>query len=203
MTKEVNFAEKGLMLDFTAQLRKEVMTKLLERLEEYFSETKAEKVSREWNISNIKSYARAKSFDVPTSPYEALDHVLKGLTDYAVHTTHPNYFGLFNPRASYASILGDLITATFNPQLAAWSHAPFANEVERFVIEEFGKKFGYSEDQIDGTFCSGGAESNLTAVICAINHFFPNVDKEGIQGIDSKPIIYCSSESHHSIEKSG
>ena len=67
--------------------------------------------------------------------------------------------------------------------------------------KEFGKKFGYNENSIDGTFCAGGAESNLTAVLSAINHHFPDFAETGAYGIDQKPIIYCSTESHHSVAR--
>jgi len=59
--------------------------------------------------------------------------------------------------------MADIINSYLNPQLAAWSHSPFAVEIEQLVIKEFGKKFGYQQDKIDGVFCVGGTESNLTA----------------------------------------
>jgi aromatic-L-amino-acid decarboxylase len=54
---------------------------------------------------------------------------------------------------------------------------------------------------IDCVFASGGAEANLTAVLCAINHAFPEFAQSGWYGIKKKPVLYCSSESHHSIHK--
>ncbi|NNF21813.1 MAG: pyridoxal-dependent decarboxylase, partial [Saprospiraceae bacterium] len=82
-----------------------------------------------------------------------------------------------------------------------WSHAPFANETESFVIKAFGQKFGYTKSSIDGTFCAGGAELNETALICCLNQFIPSYGESGIRGIERNPLIYASSESHHSIVK--
>lgn len=188
-------------VNFDSELRMNLLNSLIPSLEKYYADTKALQVSNNWNIREIKNYAQTFKFDNQNPDNEVIDHVLKGLTEYAVHTPHPNYFGLFNPRANYASIIADFITATFNPQLAAWSHAPFANEIENYVIQEFGKKFGYQTHSIDGTFCTGGAESNLTALICALNSRFPSFNETGIKGIDQQLVIYCSSESHHSIVK--
>jgi len=67
------------------------------------------------------------------------------------------------------------------------------------LVEAFGRRFGY--DTPDGTFCGGGAESNLTAVQCAVNHHYPSVSTEGVLSIQKRPMIYCSTESHHSIVK--
>ena len=189
------------MLDFGEHERNELVENLLPQLREFYDHTKELNVAQEWNIHEVKAAARRFSLEKGTSAVDAVNHVTQGLKNLAVHTPHPNYFGLFNPRTSFASIIGDLITATYNPQMAAWSHAPFANEIEVYLIEELGRKFGYAEDSIDGTFCSGGAESNLTAVLCAINHAFPQYEQKGAQGIAGQPVIYTSSESHHSLDK--
>ena len=54
----------------------------------------------------------------------------------------------------------------------------------------------------DGTFTSGGNESNFTALALAISHRFPNAIEDGIATIGARPVFYASSESHHSLEKS-
>jgi len=183
------------------QSRKELFDVLLPLLEDYYAFTKTKTVSANWDIQEIRALVQQTNFQQPASAISVINQVVKGLDKYAVHTPHPNYFGLFNPRTSFTSILADLIVATFNPQLAAWSHAPYASEIETYIIQEFGKKFGYKKSEIDGTFCTGGAESNLTAIICALNQSIPNFSESGLVGISKIPIIYCSSESHHSIIK--
>lgn len=171
------------------------------KLEHYYSNTKQQPVSAKWDIELIRNFAQAVNLESGSDATKVYEHVLKGLTDFAVHTPHPNYLGLFNPRANFPSIVADLITATFNPQLAAWSHAPFANEIENFLVREFGRKFGYAPDTTDGTFCTGGAESNLTAVICALNKAILDFQEKGIGSIGKQVVIYCSSAAHHSIVK--
>lgn len=89
---------------------------------------------------------------------------------------------MFNPRANFTGI-PNAITATFIPQLAAWSHAPFAAEVESHLILEFGKKVGYKNIDIDGVFTTGGEEANLTALLCALNKSFPDYGRDGLQSI--------------------
>lgn len=186
--------------DFTATTRKEVLAKVHADLEAYYSNTNERRVASEWNVEEIKNYVKSLSFEHPNEINQVLDQVINGLEQYAVHVPHPNYHGLFNPRPNFASIIADLITATYNPQLAAWSHSPFANEIEQHVINEFGKRIGF-EKAMDGTFCTGGAEANHTALLCALNHAFPNFNELGVSGIDLPPVIYCSFESHHSVEK--
>jgi glutamate/tyrosine decarboxylase-like PLP-dependent enzyme len=187
--------------DLSSSERLKLFEFTLEKLEKYYSETKTIRVSPELNISEIISEVRKIDLSNPISAEKAIGHLIDGMKSYSVHTPHPKYFGLFNPRPNFPSILGDLITAVFNPQLAAWSHSPFANEIENYLISEFGKQFGYAEKSIDGVFASGGAEANLTAVLCAVNHTFPQFAKSGWFGISKRPVVYCSMESHHSVHK--
>jgi len=188
--------------DFDQSTRKDLYQFVIDKLENYYGNTGAYPVSGEdWDISEVRHFARSISFDHPRAIEEVIEMVVKGLSQYAVHTPHPSYFGLFNPRTSFASILGDWIAATFNPQMAAWSHAPFANEVEVHIIQEFGQRFGYPKESVDGTFCSGGAESNHTSIICAVNQAYPDFNQLGARSMTQHPRIYCSSESHHSLEK--
>lgn len=185
--------------DLSTADRKAFVEHAVNALEDIYANARARPVAPSLTPQEVKDYVKGISLEGSTDYKETISQVIHGLEKFAVHTHHPGYFGLFNPRPNAMSVIGDYITAVMNPQMAAWSHAPFANEVERYIIEEFGKRFGFEE--ADGVFCGGGAESNLTAVQCALNFHFPIVSSKGVLAIDRRPIIYCSSESHHSIVK--
>ncbi|MDW3193654.1 MAG: pyridoxal-dependent decarboxylase [Cytophagales bacterium] len=188
------------MFDLSPEERQRVMLHTLQSLEDYYQNTRGRRVSPPLDIPRIQQHAQV-DFGKDRSEEAAVDHVISGLEQFAVQTPHPSYYGLYNPRANFASILGDLIAATYNPQMAAWSHSPFAVEAETHLIKEFGKKFGLSEGSIDGVFTGGGAEANTTAVLCALNHAFPDFANEGVVNVDRRPLIYCSEEAHHSVIK--
>ena len=190
----------NMQFDFDNRQRKEILEIVSEKLENYYSSTKDFKTNPDLNIKEIRESILTKDLANGISPDKAIEHVIKGLETFSVHTPHPKYFGLFNPRSNYAGIIADLITATYNPQLAAWSHAPFAIEVEELIIREFANKFGY-DGNADGVFTTGGAEANLTAMLCALNHKYPNFARDGAFGLDKKPVVFCSAEAHHSIQK--
>ena len=146
--------------DFTREEREKTWKTLLQSLENFYTHTKDYRAAPALNIEAIKN-AVSGDFDQPLELQQALQEVLQGLERYTVHTPHPNYYGLFNPRANFPSILADTIIAYFNPQLAAWSHAPFAAEIEQKLLQEFGKKMGYNEEDCDGV----SAASHGTGVI--------------------------------------
>ena len=187
--------------DFDPDARSDIWNRLIEELEDYSRKAEALPVSPTLDQQKIRQFVNRLPFETPVSPDAALGHVIEGLKKYAVHTPHPQYYGLFNPRPAFPGILADTITAVYNPQMAAWSHAPFAVEAENRVIRELGVKFGYPEPTVDGTFTSGGAEANQTALLCALNRKFPEYAVGGVRRIDKKPVLYVSAESHHSLIK--
>ena len=180
-----------MFFDQTAQEREFVLKDVIKALEHYYKHTSDRNTSGLFELEAVKKLAEKYDFNQPQPASKVIEDVISGLQKYAVHTPHPRYFRLFNPRSGFLGAVADYITAVFNPQLAAWSHAPFANEIEWFVIRQFGSKFNLSQLSTDGTFCTGGAESNLTALLCALNHRFPQCKEEGVAGIGKKLIVYC------------
>jgi glutamate/tyrosine decarboxylase-like PLP-dependent enzyme len=123
------------------------------------------------------------------------------LRRYTTHVTHPRYFGLFNPSVTAAGIIGDTLAALYNPQLATWQHAPAANELERMTLAHLARALGFDSERVFANFTSGGAEANMSAVLVALAHRFPQAAEHGVAAIDAPPVIYITSESHHSFVK--
>lgn len=147
--------------------------------------------------------AVASRFDFghPIPLARLIDEVGTLLRDYTVQVTHPRYFGLFNPSVSPAGIAAEALVALYNPQLATWSHAPAASEIERLTLRHFARALGYDPDASCANFTTGGLEANLSAVISALAHRFPEFDRGGIAALRAAPVIYVTSESHHSFAK--
>ena len=187
------------MLSLNRYERSKLWAETINQIEAYFNGVARLPVSPELNPSAIRQHLATLDFSEPLDPTSAVRIAADGLTRWQVHTSHPAYFGLFNPSATPAGVAADALVAGFNPQMAAWSHNPFANEVERHLVRALGSKFGYTE--ADGTFCSGGMEANHTAVLTAIVSRFPAFLQDGAASL-KRPVLYASAESHHSILKS-
>ncbi|HVR38770.1 MAG TPA: aminotransferase class V-fold PLP-dependent enzyme [Thermoanaerobaculia bacterium] len=147
----------------------------------------------------LDDLATRYSFHDPQPLEAVVDDVERWMREGIIHSNHPRYFGLFNPRVRFSSVVGDLITAAANPQLGAWFHAPAAVEIEEHVLHFFAKKFGVPDAAAH--FTSGGSEANLTAVIVAIEHHFPESHDEGTRAIAKRPVLFVSREAHHSFDK--
>ena len=140
------------------------------------------------------------TFDTPVPLETVAADAMQLLRQWTVHVTHPRYFGLFNPSVRQAGILADALVALYNPQLAAWSHAAAANEIERHTLKQFAAALSM-DGETHANFTSGGAEANLSAVLAALAHHFPDAGELGLAGLPARPAIYATGETHHSFVK--
>ncbi|HEV2121560.1 MAG TPA: pyridoxal-dependent decarboxylase [Chloroflexota bacterium] len=124
----------------------------------------------------------------------AVEQALALLEGAAVHTFHPRYFGLFNPAPALWGQVADLISARLNPQLAVWSHAPAAVEMERAALRLVAERIGMPG--AGAFFTSGGEEANRAGVQVALTRAFPDVAELGLRALPAQPVFYVSSESH-------
>ena len=159
-------------------------------------------VAPSWHAPEIRRYLEAAfTFEDPRQAGELVSAVAALLKDGTVHVTHPRYFGLFIPSVRRISVVAEALAAHFNPQLAAWSHAPAANEIERHTLAFLLEKLGLDVAHGGGCFTSGGMEANLTALLTALCDAFPTLRESGLVGLQARPRFYVSAEAHHSFEK--
>jgi len=188
-------------LELDPEAREALFQSVASAIEEYLRDLPNLPVSPSSDPAVARALLEDVDFERPHSPEEALALAVSGLRGHQVHNGHPRYFGLFNPATTTMSVAADALAAAFNPQLAAWTHAPFACEVEQLVIRSLGAKFGYRPSEVSGSFTSGGAEANHSALVAALVDRFPAFAAEGARGIPGPPVLYVSSESHHSFLK--
>ena len=150
---------------------------------------------------HIRTYLAARyDFKQAIAIDEVIADVEEMLRNWQVQVTHPRYFGLFNPSVTLASVVADTLVAMYNPQLANWRTSPAANEIERHTLEWLARKFGLPEDSI-ATFTSGGTEANLSAVVVALTHSFPEYGEHGLRHLTGEPTIYLTEETHYGFNK--
>lgn len=189
------------MLSLSPDRRLALWSKVSDRVEQYLRSVKELPVAPPLELESIRLLIQSVDFNRPLTPEQAVDFASDGLTRYQVHTPHPQYWGLFNPAPTAMGIAADTLVAAFNPQIAAWSHNPFAAEIERELIHRLGLLFGYSNANLDGVLTSGGMEANHTALLAALTHIFPKYPEQGVRALPAQPVFYISSESHHSFHK--
>lgn len=189
------------MLSLDAKLRTKLWRQVVESIESYLSEVGDMDVAPEVTAGEICDLLRPFDFARPLEPTAAVDFTVDVMRRYHVHNAHPRYFGLFVPAPTTMGIAADALAAAFNPALGAWSLSPVAVEIEHHLVRAFGDQFGYEPSGCDGVFTTGGSEANHTALLTALVSKFPNFNRGGLRSVDAQPVLYASSESHHSIHK--
>lgn len=192
-------APRGLML--ADDERVELWRRVVDAVEAYAADVHTLRIRAELDPEPVRSTLSALDFDRGMQPDAALDFVVEFMRKHQTHTAHPRYFGLYDPAPTTMGIAAATLAAAFNPQLAVWSQCPGGVEIEQHLIRAFGQRFGYDEASTDGTFTSGGAEANHTAVLTALTHTFPDFVARGLFALDARPLLYVSAEGHHSVQK--
>jgi len=96
-------------LDLSSVDREILWKHLQDQVERFYTNTAQLEVAPALNQKQVQQYIHQSAQSV-SSPLEALEHIEEGMTRFAVHTPHPQYFGLFNPRAAFTSVVADTIT---------------------------------------------------------------------------------------------
>src|SRR5712691_7669368 len=149
----------------------------------------------------IRDYLESRyDFTKPMALDDVTADVERMMRRWHVQVTHPRYFGLFNPSVTLGSVIADTLVAMYNPQLATWRTSPAANEIERHTLAWLAGKFGLPAATA-ASFTTGGAESNLSAVIVALTRAFPDYGERGLRSLSAPPAIYLTSEAHDSFNK--
>lgn len=189
------------MLTLEKDQRLKVWEHLIAQIEEYFDTIDRSNVTLPSDPRTLRKLLEPIDFSSTLSPKDAIEFVVEGLWRHHVHTSHRRYYGLFNPNPTTMGIAADLLVAAFNPQMAAWSHSPWACEIERHLIQAFANRFGYPEGTASGSFTSGGAEANHTGLLAALNSAFPTFGDQGARSLPGPPVFYVTEETHHSFAK--
>jgi len=134
-------------------------------------------------------------------PLTVLDEICREMVDQGFHVPAANYFGLMNPTPTYMGFLGEALVAGLNPQLATLARSQLASKIEVETLRWIGERVGWP-GAFNGTFTSGGNEANFSGLAMALARKFPGAIEDGVATIGAQPVLYASSESHHSLDKS-
>ena len=121
--------------------------------------------------------------------------IMPGMT----HWQNPSFHAYFPGNSSYPSLLGEMLTSTLAAQCMIWETSPAAAELEERVLNWLKDAM-----QLPSGFQGVIQDTASTATLSAILTARERVSQFGINesGFDhNKYRIYCSSETHSSIEK--
>lgn len=122
--------------------------------------------------------------------------ILPGIT----HWQSPNFFAYFPANSSFPSVLAEMLTATLGTQCMIWETSPAAAELEEKMMNWLIKMLGLP-DHLEGVIQDTASTATLAAILTAREKYSNyRINQSGFTG-NSRLKVYCSSETHSSIEK--
>jgi len=122
--------------------------------------------------------------------------IVPGIT----HWQHPRFFAYFPANSSPPSVLAEMLTATIGAQCMLWQTSPAATEMETRMLDWLRQMIGLPTG-FSGVIQDSASGATLVAILTAREKLLDwRSNEEGLFG--QPPLaVYCSAETHSSIEK--
>jgi aromatic-L-amino-acid decarboxylase len=174
--------------------------KLVDWMADYMDEVEEYPVKPDVEPGDISSQLP----DSAPGKAEPLDAIIDDFNDIIMpgmtHWESPYFMGYFPANKSYPSILAEMLTATLGAQCMSWLTSPAATELEERMMEWLGDLIG-----LPSTFTGVIEDTASTSTLCALLMAREQVTDFGVNengfSTDQQHTVYCSAETHSSIEK--
>jgi L-2,4-diaminobutyrate decarboxylase len=138
--------------------------------------------------------------------FRVLEDVFQTVVSNSIHVSHPTSMAHLHCPPLIPAIAAELIIASLNQSMDSWDQSSAATYLEEELVGWLRQKLGYSPEA-DGTFTSGGTQSNYMGLLLARDHFCHkhwnwDVKKKGLPPDIHKVRILCSEEAHFTVKKS-
>ncbi|WP_353856163.1 aspartate aminotransferase family protein [Bacillus sp. Bos-x628] len=141
---------------------------------------------------------------------EAIESVFQDVKDHLlphlVNVSHPKCLAHLHCPPLIPALAAEVIVSSFNQSMDSFDQSGIASLVEERILKWLCEKFSYG-DMADGTFTSGGTQSNYMGLLLARDSFCENtwqwnVQKKGLPREAHRMRILCSKNAHFTVKKS-
>lgn len=187
------------MITDTSDFRKEAH-KMADRLADYYEQLEKLPIKSQVKPGEIIN----KLPLAPPDSSEDMDVIMKDFDEIIMpgltHWQHPSFFAYFPANSSYPSVLAEMLTATLGQQGMVWETSPAAAELEERMMEWLKQLCGLPES-FTGVIQDTASASTLAALLTARERLSGwEINENGCSNTEVYR-IYCTSETHSSIEK--
>ncbi|MCK6256488.1 aspartate aminotransferase family protein [Fictibacillus sp. KIGAM418] len=140
---------------------------------------------------------------------EDLQEVLKDVEKMLLHSIQVNHkacIAHLHCPPLIPALAAEMVISAYNQSMDSWDQSSAATYLEEELIQWLCRRLGL-ESRADGTFTSGGTQSNYMGLLLARDafcdkHWNWNVQKKGLPPSAGKLRILCSKEAHFTVKKS-
>lgn len=132
---------------------------------------------------------------------ELLAESSRWLFQRSLHNGHPRFLGYITSSAAPIGMLGDLLAASVNPNVGAWTLSPVATEIEAQTVRWIAELLGYPAGA-GGLMVSGGNMANMACFWAArVAAGGAGIRASG-RSADGRPlVVLASAETHTWLQK--
>jgi glutamate/tyrosine decarboxylase-like PLP-dependent enzyme len=195
-------ARRHAPLDMTPQDFRALGHDLVDRIADFLGGIRDRAITQGSSPQEIRALLQSERGlpDGGTDPAELFASVSQLLFDHSLHNGHPRFMGYVTSSAAPISMLGDLLAASVNPNVGAWTLSPVASEIEAQTVRWIAELIGYPAES-GGLLVSGGNMANMAAFWAArVATAGAGVRTDGVSP-RAPLVVYASAETHTWIQK--
>ncbi|MBG9916641.1 aspartate aminotransferase family protein [Bacillus sonorensis] len=153
---------------------------------------------------NIKELC---SFQKTGEPLEhVLDELKNGFLPHRIHVEHPTCIAHLHCPPLIPALVAEMLISVLNLSMDSFDQSGAASLIEEEMVQWLCRKFRYGKEA-DGTFTSGGTQSNHMGLLLARDAFCEkkwnwDVQKDGLPPEAGRLRILCSKDAHFTVKKS-
>ncbi|MCM3720026.1 pyridoxal phosphate-dependent decarboxylase family protein [Fictibacillus phosphorivorans] len=137
---------------------------------------------------------------------KVLEDVSENIVKNSIHVSHPTSIGHLHCPPLVPAIAAELLIGALNQSMDSWDQSSSATYLEEKLIHWVKGKLDLPK-QADGTFTSGGTQSNYMGLLLARDDYCDkvwnwNVKVKGLPPEAHKMRILCSEDAHFTVKKS-
>ncbi|MEJ2539080.1 MAG: aspartate aminotransferase family protein [Gemmatimonadota bacterium] len=136
-----------------------------------------------------------------TDPETILSESSEWLFRHSLHNGHPRFLGYITSSAAPIGMLADLLAASVNPNVGAWTLSPVASEIEAQTVRWLAELVDYPTSA-GGLLVSGGNMANMVCFWAArVAAGGTSLRRTGTTGDGRSLVAFASAETHTWIQK--
>jgi L-2,4-diaminobutyrate decarboxylase len=140
---------------------------------------------------------------IASSDATRLEAIIDLYVETGIQVHSPGYMGRqFSGVVPLCGVM-DLVSSIVNQPSSFYEAAQLPSVVERIMAEEFNRFIGWPDEQFTMITTSGGSLANLTAILAARNHKYPEFWKRGNAALPAGqlPAIAVGADVHYSVTR--
>ncbi|WP_226701678.1 pyridoxal phosphate-dependent decarboxylase family protein [Priestia aryabhattai] len=185
---------------------REVIEYVKNQLSKFFSESRKPYSGLSYNETESKVARVSFPLEKKQPLTDVIEDVCNNLLLDSINVNNARSIGHLHCPVLVPALAGEMMISAMNQSMDSWDQSSTATHLETKIVKWLCTQLGFSQSA-DGTFTSGGSQSNFMGLLLARDAYCKkmfnwDVKQKGLPSIANKLRILCSQDAHFTIKKS-